>query len=42
MKKAFINKGMLWLLLLVSIPGVMQAQSKKKSVELPGIYQNYT
>ncbi len=43
MEKTLVNKGMLWLMiLLLSIPGVTQAQSKKSHVELPGKYKNYT
>ncbi len=43
MKRTFINRGMLWLMmLLVSISFTIQAQNKPGSVELPGKYKNYT
>ncbi len=43
MKKSFANKEILWLvILLISLSGILQAQSQKTSVELPGKYQKYT
>jgi len=43
MKKRFANKGMVWLvILLISTAGMLQAQSQKTAVELPGKYQKYT
>ncbi len=43
MTKHCTNKGLLWLMMLmISIPGMLHAQNKPGSVELPGKYQNYT
>ncbi len=43
MTKYRTNKCLLWLMILVfSVSGMLQAQNKPGSVELPGQYQNYT
>ncbi len=43
MKKAFANTGLLWMILLVVlVPGLLQAQNNPGSVELPGKYKGYT
>ncbi|GMT45823.1 MAG: hypothetical protein IEMM0006_1655 [bacterium] len=43
MTKYRTNKRLLWLMILVfSVSGMLQAQKKPGSVELPGKYQNYT
>ena len=43
MTKYCTNKRLLWLMILVfSVSGMLQAQNKPGSVELPGRYQNYT
>ncbi len=43
MTKHRTNKGLLWLMMLVVlVPGMLQAQNNPGPVELPGKYQNYT
>lgn len=43
MSKNLVNKSVLWLLMLVfPVSGILQAQNKPASVELPGKYQKYT